>query len=113
MQSGLERMSWDDQSRAVECIKNKCFQSGEVNPSYLNADSVRDAKNRHHDDFGSIEDGNFLTAFKRAAAEWILDKDLKVSRKENVKRPEYESGDDDNDHSLKPEAAVRFCIPIN
>ena len=69
MQSGLERMSWDDQSRAVECIKNKCFESGEVNPSYLNLDIVRDAKNRHRDYFGSIEDEIFLTAFKRAAAE--------------------------------------------
>ena len=47
MQSGLERMSWDDQSHAVECIKNICFESGEVNPSYLNLDIVRDAKNRH------------------------------------------------------------------
>ena len=74
---------------------------------------VRDAKNRHRDYFGSIEDKIFLTAFKRAAAEWILEKDLKVSRKENAKRPGYQSGDDDNDHSLKPEATVRFCISIN
>ena len=106
-------MSRDDESCAVECIKHKCFKSGEVDQSHLNVDIVRDAKNRHHNYFGSIEDGHLLTAFKRAAAEWILDKDLKVSRKENVKRPGYESGDDDNSHSLKPEATVRFCIPIN
>ena len=100
-------MSRDDESCAVECIKHKCFKSGEVDQSHLNVDIVRDAKNRHHNYFGSIEDGHFLTAFKRVAAEWILNKDLKVSRKKNVKQPGYESGDDDISHLL------RFCIPIN
>jgi hypothetical protein len=104
--------TWKDQSRAVELIKSKCFDSGEVNPRRLNKSTVQDAKNRHRESFVSMNSEDFLSAFKRAASEWILENDLQSSRKKNVKGSQVLDNEQPKDLLLKPTTTVsHFTIP--
>ena len=78
--------TWKDQLKVCESIRRKCFESEEVDPSWLKKSIIQKAKERHNGDFAAVNEAFFTSAFKRAANEWSLERDLELSKKKNVKQ---------------------------
>ena len=48
--------TWKDQLKVCESIRRKCFESEEVDPSWLKKSIIQEAKERHNGDFAAVNE---------------------------------------------------------
>lgn len=65
---------WRDTANLGALVKEVCFDSGAINPSKYDKSKVIAAR-ASHPRFGGIDEGRWLSLFRRAASEYIFQKD--------------------------------------
>ena len=100
--SRASSMKWGQQEAIVERIKRTCFDSGDFDHFIyvLDHKSATQAQNSIR---LLLDQGHFLCLFKRAASEWILNKDMHFERNTNL--------DENNSISEVAEAHSTTSVP--
>lgn len=76
-------VSFEDQVVIVEQIKSLCFDTKQVDPEHIDKTIAIDTRRTLpvFTSIPNIDEAHFFILFKRAASEYILDQDLRLSKK--------------------------------